>query len=163
MPQRHSFRIKLFLAMKLQLNNDIFFAEVERLLLQGEQVTFKVRGFSMMPWLRDGRHSVVIARHSEDDIRVGNILFFLYRDKWVMHRLHRIEGERLCFAGDGNYKQWEWVERDAVRGVVKAIVTPGEEVIYCDDFSWRFRSKVWLMLPAIIRRYILALIKRLKL
>lgn len=149
--------------MKLQLNNDIFFAQVERMLSQGEQVTFKVRGFSMMPWLRDGRHSVVITRHSESDIRVGNILFFLYQDKWIMHRLRRIEGDRLCFAGDGNYKQKEWVGRDAVRGVVKAIVTPDEKLLYCEDFSWRFRSKVWLVLPAIIRRYILAVIRRLKL
>lgn len=149
--------------MKLSINNDIFFAEVERLLAAGQSVTLTVRGCSMMPWLRDGKHSVVVCRHSDADIKVGEILFFTHRGRWVMHRLRRIKGEKLLFAGDGNYRLWECVERKDVRGVVRSVVTPSGRMISCRSFTWRFRSKVWLLLPALVRRYILAIIRRLKL
>lgn len=152
-----------FLAMKLSVNNDAFFTEVEQLLAAGQSVTLTVRGGSMMPWLRDGRHSVVVCRHSEADIMVGNVLFFVYGGQWVMHRLRRIEGDKLYFAGDGNYRLWECVGRDAVRGVVRSVVMPSGRVMECDGFAWCFRSKMWLMLPALVRRYILGVIRRLKL
>ena len=149
--------------MRLSVENSLFFDEVEKLLQQGKQVTIKVRGCSMMPWLRDGQHSVVVQRHVDADVKVGAVMFFIYRGQWVMHRLLRIDGDRLYFAGDGNYKIQESVERDAVRGVVLSVIMPSGREVRCDSRLWRFRSWVWLMLPAIVRRYILAVMRRLKL
>lgn len=156
-------RLIQFLAMKLQVDNKIFFAEVERLLSECESVTVRVRGCSMMPFLRDGKHSVVVRHCDADDVKIGEVLFFEYRGQWIMHRLRRIEGEKLIFAGDGNYKMEEVVGRDAPRGVVTDIISPSGKKLSCDSFSWRFRSGAWLMLPAIVRRYMLAIIRRLKL
>ena len=149
--------------MKLQVDNKIFFAEVENLLAEGESVTVRVRGCSMMPHLRDGKHSVVVRRCKADDIKLGAVMFFEYRGQWIMHRLRRIEGDRLIFAGDGNYKLEEVVRRDALRGVVTDIITPSGYKFSCKSFLWRLKSGVWLMLPAIVRRYMLAIIRRLKL
>mgnify|MGYP002513733716 FL=1 len=149
--------------MKLQVDNKIFFAEVENLLAEGESVTVRVRGCSMMPHLHDGKHSVVVRRCTADDIKLGAVMFFEYRGQWIMHRLHRIEGDRLIFAGDGNYKLEEIVGRDALRGVVTDIISPSGKKLSCESFLWRFKSGAWLMLPAIVRRYMLAIIRRLKL
>ena len=149
--------------MKLQVDNKIFFAEVENLLAEGESVTVRVRGCSMMPHLRDGKHSVVVRRCKAEDIKLGAVMFFEYRGQWIMHRLRRIEGDRLIFAGDGNYKLEEVVGRDALRGVVTDIISPSGKKLSCESFLWRFKSGAWLMLPAIVRRYILAIIRRLKL
>jgi hypothetical protein len=149
--------------MKLQVDNKIFFAEVENLLAEGESVTVRVRGCSMMPHLRDGKHSVVVRRCKAEDIKLGAVMFFEYRGQWIMHRLRRIEGEKLIFAGDGNYKLEEVVGRDALRGVVTDIISPSGYKFSCESFLWRFKSGVWLMLPAIVRRYMLAIIRRLKL
>ena len=149
--------------MKLQVDNKIFFAEVENLLAEGESVTVRVRGCSMMPHLRDGKHSVVVRRCKAEDIKIGAVIFFEYRGQWIMHRLRRIEDERLIFAGDGNYKLEEVVGRDALRGVVTDIILPSGKKLSCEGFKWRFKSSVWLMLPAIVRRYMLAIIRRLKL
>ena len=149
--------------MKLQVDNKIFFAEVENLLAEGESVTVRVRGCSMMPHLRDGKHSVVVRRCKAEDIKLGAVMFFEYRGQWIMHRLRRIEGEKLIFAGDGNYKLEEIVGREALRGVVTDIISPSGKKFSCESFLWRFKSGVWLMLPAIVRRYMLAIIRRLKL
>ena len=149
--------------MKLQVDNKIFFAEVENLLAEGESVTVRVRGCSMMPHLRDGKHSVVVRRCKAEDIKLGAVIFFEYRGQWIMHRLRRIEGEKLIFAGDGNYKLEEVVGRDALRGVVTDIISPSGKKLSCESFLWRFKSGAWLMLPAIVRRYMLAIIRRLKL
>lgn len=149
--------------MKLQVDNKIFFAEVENLLAEGESVTVRVRGCSMMPHLRDGKHSVVVRRCEAEDIKLGAVMFFEYRGQWIMHRLRRIEGEKLIFAGDGNYKLVEIVGRDALRGVVTDIISPSGKKFSCESFLWHFKSGAWLMLPAIVRRYMLAIIRRLKL
>ena len=149
--------------MKLQVDNKIFFAEVENLLAEGESVTVRVRGCSMMPHLRDGKHSVVVRRCKAEDIKLGAVIFFEYRGGWIMHRLRKIEGDRLTFAGDGNYKLEEIVGREALRGVVTDIITPSGKKFSCESFLWRFKSGAWLMLPAIVRRYMLAIIRRLKL
>ena len=58
MARRHGCRAKRFLAM--QISNDIFFAEVERLLGEGGEVVITIRGNSMQPMLRDGRDKVVL-------------------------------------------------------------------------------------------------------
>ena len=149
--------------MKLQVDNKIFFAEVENLLAEGESVTVRVRGCSMMPHLRDGKHSVVVRRCKAEDIKLGAVMFFEYRGQWIMHRLRRIEDDRFIFAGDGNYKLVEIVGRDALRGVVTDIILPSGKKLSCEGFKWRFKSSAWLMLPAIVRRYMLAIIRRLKL
>lgn len=149
--------------MKLQVDNKIFFAEVENLLAEGESVTVRVRGCSMMPHLRDGKHSVVVRRCEAEDIKLGAVMFFEYRGQWIMHRLRKIDGDRLIFAGDGNYKLEEIVGRDALRGVVTDIISPSGKKLSCESFLWRFKSGAWLMLPAIVRRYMLAIIRRLKL
>ena len=149
--------------MKLQVDNKIFFAEVENLLTEGESVTVRVRGCSMMPHLRDGKHSVVVRRCKAEDIKLGAVMFFEYRGQWIMHRLRKIDGEKLIFAGDGNYKLVEIVGRDALRGVVTDIISPSDKKLSCESFWWRFKSGAWLMLPAIVRRYMLAIIRRLKL
>ena len=149
--------------MKLQVDNKIFFAEVENLLAEGESVTVRVRGCSMMPHLRDGKHSVVVRRCKAEDIKLGAVIFFEYRGQWIMHRLRKIEGDRLTFAGDGNYKLEEIVGREALRGVVTDIISPSGYKFSCESFWWRFKSGAWLTLPAIVRRYMLAIIRRLKL
>ena len=148
--------------MKMVVDNDTFFAEVERLLDAGESVTIKVRGVSMMPLLRDGVDSVVLRRHVDDDIKPGAVMFFCYRGRWFMHRLCRIDGDVLYFAGDGNYKQCECVCRADVKGIVTDIVSKSGKKTRCDAMSWRVKSKMWLMLPPMVRRYILAIIRRIK-
>lgn len=149
--------------MMLSVENSLFFREVEHLLQQGEQVTIKVRGHSMLPWLRNDKHHVVVRRHTDADVKVGAVMFFIYSGQWFMHRLRKIDGEKLYFAGDGNYRQWEVVGREDLRGIVVSIISPVGKEMKCEAIVWRLKSCVWLILPALLRRCILATVRRLKL
>ena len=146
----------------ITIQNKDFFAEVERELVKGSSVTIKVRGFSMMPLLRDGRDSVVVRKVREDDIKVGQVMFFRYRDSWIMHRLHSIDGERLTFVGDGNhYLQQERVDRLDVVATVVAVKRDDGKEISCQSLRWRFLSALWLMLRPNFGRIILGINRRL--
>lgn len=146
----------------MRLKNDIFFAEVEHLLSENRDVEIMVRGNSMRPLLRDNRDRVVIRPSCPDDICCGAIMLFRHRGQYVMHRVLEIDGDRITFAGDGNYKLQEVVTRNDVVARVVAVVRPSDRRIDCDSRQWRIMSRGWLILPPMIRRIILGVFRRLK-
>ena len=137
--------------MKLELRNDIFFAEVERLISEGQSVTIPVKGFSMRPMMRSGKDKVILTAHSDKAIGQGAVMLFRHNGHHIMHRIVKIEGQNITFAGDGNYNKTERATKDDIVATVTAIM------------RWRIYSTLWLALPRIVRRYILGLTNRLKL
>lgn len=147
--------------MKLKLSNKIFFAEVERLLAEGESVTITIRGNSMRPWLRDGKHKVVLRHCSGRDLQVGDIALFRYHEAHVLHRVVEIAGNQITFAGDGNIGQKEQVAFDKVIASAESIILPNGRVVACHSREWRLKSKIWLSLPQLARRIVLAIMHRI--
>ncbi len=145
----------------MRLSNKIFFAEVEELIAAGEQVTILVRGNSMRPLLRDGRDKVVLRRCTDADIRKGAVILFRHRGAHIMHRVVRVEGDVVIFAGDGNYKMQEVAMRKDIVAVVDAVVRPSGRRIECRGRRWRILSHLWLSLSSFERRVILAIMRRL--
>ena len=145
----------------MRLGNDLFFAEIERLLGEGSEVRFRIHGFSMRPLLRNGRDTVVVAPRGEAPLRVLDIVLFRYRGRHVLHRIVRIEGDRLTLAGDGNYRIREQCSAADVAGVVRRVVRPSGREIDCASPAWRRMSRCWLLLPPLVRRGILGVLARL--
>ena len=159
MPQPPSCLIVRFIAM--EINNKIFFAEVERLLTEDITATILVRGNSMRPLLRDSRDKVVLRRSQESDIAIGEIMLFRYRGDCIMHRVVEIDGDTVVFAGDGNYKTYETAHRADVIARVVSVVRPSGRVVKCDSLRWRTMSRAWLILPRELRRIILGVMRRI--
>ncbi len=145
----------------MRLGNDLFFAEIERLLGEGSEVRCHIHGFSMRPLLRNGRDTVVVAPRGEAPLRVLDIVLFRYRGRHVLHRIVRIEGDRLTLAGDGNYRIREQCSAADVAGVVRRVVRPSGREIDCASRAWRRMSRCWLLLPPLVRRGILGVLARL--
>lgn len=143
------------------IDNGIFFAEVERLLAQGQEVTITVKGMSMRPLLRDSRDRVVLRSAVAEDITKGSVVLFHYKGSHILHRIKRIEAEKITFAGDGNYKIIEQASADAVIGVAIAVIRPSERRVNTRSLRWRVASAIWLGLPAFARRCILGVMRRL--
>lgn len=160
MARRHGCRAKRFLAM--QISNDIFFAEVERLLGEGGEVTITIRGNSMQPVLRDGRDKVVLRRCEGDEVQRGDVMLFRYRGGYVLHRVVGVDGERITFAGDGNYKLYEQALRTDIVARMVAYCKDGRRV-ECTDREWLRYSRLWMALPMLLRRVILGVKRRLNL
>ena len=149
--------------MKLELRNDIFFAEVERMISEGQSVTIPVKGFSMRPMMRSEKDKVIVVRHTEKDIKQGAVMLFRHNGHHIMHRIVKIEGQNITFAGDGNYRIREQATKDDIVAQVTAIIRPSGRTISLDSRRWKIYSTLWLALPKILRRFILGLTNKLKL
>lgn len=147
--------------MKLEISNDIFFSEVEHALGQGQSVTITLRGNSMRPWLKDGKHKVVLRAHNREDIQPGAIMLFKHKSRHTLHRIRSIDAQMVTFAGDGNINQIEVVMQEDIIAIATSIIAPGGRVVDCTSREWRVKSWAWLTLPQTIRRVILGIARRL--
>lgn len=145
-------------ADELLLNNDLLFDNIVQLLSDGLSVTLRAKGNSMYPFIRGGRDSVVLSRSVR--ARVGDIVLVrIPSSGYVLHRIRRIDGDRLLLMGDGNLRATERCRQDEVLAVAVKIIRNGRCV---DCFSMRERSlaAAWrVLLP--VRRYLLFVCRRL--
>lgn len=144
----------------MQLANKIFFAQVEEMLAEGREVQLLVKGHSMRPLLRSERDTVVLAPYRGEQLHRSDIVLFRYRDRHVLHRIVRIEGDRLTLEGDGNYRLQEHCTVADVVAIVRRVVRPGGRVIACESLRWHISSRTWRLFPPLIRRYLLAFLYR---
>lgn len=132
--------------------NELLFASAAELLREGKDVTIKVKGSSMTPFLRDGRDSVVLRR--SDDFGTGDIVLVQFgTERFVMHRIISIDGDVFTMMGDGNVRGCERFRREAILGKVIRVIRPdGTEKV-------PGKARIWRALkPA--RRYLLAIYRR---
>ena len=145
----------------MKLSNEIFFAQVESLLSTGEEVEILVKGHSMTPLMLNGKDVAILRSAADADIKVGAVVLFRYRGAHILHRIEKIEGDRITFAGDGNYKIKEVATRQDIVAVMVAVKRSSGRRVECSGKSWRWQSRAWLMLPAFVRRVILGIRRRL--
>ena len=136
---------------KIVLPNDIFLEEVASLLDEGRDVTLSPRGSSMLPFIREGRDSVVLRK--EPSVKKGDIVLVRLPGRYVMHRIIREEGEHLTLMGDGNLQGTESCTRADVLGTVHTILRDGKPRQPGDGKLWG------RLLP--FRRIILGIYRRL--
>ena len=72
-----------------------------------------------------------------------------------------INGERIVFAGDGNYKLYEQATTKGIVARMVAYVKNGRRV-ECTDKEWLRYSRLWMALPQLLRRVILGVKRRIK-
>lgn len=143
-------------ANKLVLPNEILLGEVKSLLQEGSSVVLMTKGSSMMPFIRGDKDSVLLTR--KDHYELGEaVLAEIRPGLYVLHRLVELDGDKVTLQGDGNLKGQEHCLLENVCGSVDAIVTPrGRHKSPAND-----RAKRWRKLPLVVRRYTLAIKRRL--
>ena len=144
----------------MKISNKLFFEGVEQLLREGQEAEFILRGHSMRPLLRDNRDRVIIAPIGNEEPTVGEVYLFRYQGRHLLHRLHRIEGDTLVMRGDGNYQLEERCQTDALVARLVRVRRPSGKVINCSSRNWHCKSTIWCSLPAIVRRVILGILRR---
>lgn len=146
------------LQRELYLNNELFFAEVARLLEAGDTVTLRARGESMFPFMVEGRDQVELGRCAE--VAVGDIVLVRLPGRgFVLHRIYAIEGGRLRLMGDGNLRAVEYCRADEVLARVERIIRRGRTVS-CSSRSERLKALLWRrLLP--LRRLLLFVCRRM--
>ena len=123
--------------------NEIFFAWVEEEMAAGRSVTFRLKGNSMYPLLRDGRDDVVLCPCAGEELRPMDVVLFRYKGKHLLHRIMRIDGDRLYIQGDGSVVAREECLYSDVVGKVQAVVRPSGRTIPTSSWKWRVPRCLW--------------------
>lgn len=134
--------------------------EICRLVDGGAEVVFTPRGVSMLPFIRGEKDSVVLAKISE--VGVGDIVLAkLSQDRYVLHRIIGLSGDKVHLMGDGNIKGTEICKKDDLQAVAVRIMK-GNRIIDCNSPLHRRKAELWKQLLP-VRRYLLAIYRRITL
>lgn len=136
----------------IQLPNDILLSKVEAFLNEGKEVVIRARGNSMLPYIRDGKDSVVLKKC--DEVSVGDIVLVSLPGRYVMHRIISSDGDSLIMMGDGNIRGTEsfW-RKDVIGKVIWIVREDGRHIKPGKGRLWR------KLLP--VRRYLLGIYRRI--
>lgn len=138
-------------AVKRLLPREMLLGEAERILSEGREVVLVSKGRSMLPFIRGGVDKVLLRKLEK--LKVGDIALARVDNRYVMHRVIAINGQRVTLMGDGNLQEKEQTTINEVAGVVVEIITP--------DGRHHKPSRGWLwrrMLP--IRKYLLKIYRK---
>ena len=141
------------------MNDNGFIEEALRLVQKGVTVTFPVTGQSMLPFIIGGKESVIL--HRPGLIAVGDVvLAWVDGNRYVVHRIIKLDYDRVTLMGDGNVKGTEHCLLKDVKARVTHVVDAKDRTHYLYN-RWRMLgAKVWYWLRP-IRRYLLAIYRRL--
>lgn len=141
------------------IGDDFILSEAIRLVGEGVSVTFPVKGRSMLPFIVGDRDSVIL--ESSVAPRWGDVVLAeVEGDRYVVHRIVKIENERVTLMGDGNLVGREHCRLDQIRAKASYVVRPDGKRCSLDCFRSRLLAKVWYgLLP--LRRWLLAIYRRI--
>ena len=141
------------------MNDNGFIEEALRLVQKGVTVTFPVTGQSMLPFIIGGKESVIL--HAPGLIAVGDVVVaWVDGNRYVVHRIINIDGDRVTLMGDGNVRGTEHCLLKDIKARVTHVVDAKDKTHYLYN-RWRMLgAKVWYWIRP-IRRYLLAIYRRL--
>lgn len=128
------------------ISNREIFAIARDTLLEGSTVRIAVNGESMLPFFRSGS-TILLRPVHEEDIRKYNVVMADAGHAFVVHRIVKVDDNKITLLGDGNIYGTESVSRDKIYGVVD-----------CSALHLFF-AKIWLWLRP-VRRFPLAIFRR---
>lgn len=135
------------------IDNESLFADVEHIIGEGGSVQLRVKGGSMRPFLRDGRDTVTLVAADTANLRKGMVVLFRHGGRHVLHRIRRIDGDRLTIKGDGNYRMTEMSRRGNVAAVAVSIERNSKTVDY-GSTKWKWLSFGSLTLKSLRTPYL---------
>lgn len=141
---------------------DIATTDIAELLEVGESFKIVVRGYSMLPLLGFGHDTIILRRVDIKEDIVGRIAMFRNENgRIVVHRIIGINGGIVSLRGDGNLYQVEQCKREEIIAVLESVVRESGKEISCTSHRWLRQERLWLNTPIWMRRYALAILRRL--
>ena len=133
-------------------------AEAIRRTVNGERVTLPVNGHSMLPFVVGWRDCIILQKLTQP--KVGDVVVaWVEGRRYVLHRIIRIEGERVTLMGDGNLKETEHCRLEDVKALATHVVDVKGRTYDLYSKRQRWAAKVWWYIRP-VRRYLLAIYRR---
>lgn len=155
MRPRHDCRMKQYMKQESLLN------DIESLVDVGDCFVLRVSGYSMLPLLGHGGDDIIVRRIATDqDIMHRIAMFRTPQKKIIVHRVIAVNGDEVILQGDGNLYEVERCSRADIVGVVESVRRRSGREVSCTTNKWRRCERLWLSQPLIVRRYLLAIMRR---
>jgi hypothetical protein len=150
----------------MRLPNEIIIPQVAQLVQEGKSVTLPLRGYSMRPYLEDGRDKGLLVKVT-DPLKVGDVILAQIGTtlsesqeeevpRYALHRIVRIEGDNITMYGDGNFSP-EHIKRQDVLAIAKGFYRKGSNHLdSVDTLHYKVYWHSWVALRP-VRRYLLLL------
>lgn len=122
----------------------------------GQQVSMRIAGSSMSPFLVHGRDYIRFQKPVQP-LKRGDMVFYQRKNgQFVMHRILRAGPEGYDIVGDAQQQVEGPIRRDQIFAIITQVQRKGKW-IGPEDFWWKFFSGPWLsLLPfrrALLRMY----------
>lgn len=111
----------------------------------------RVKGFSMRPFLRNGRDVVVLSPMEGVEVCEGMVVLFRHGGKHILHRVRRVgQDGTLRIEGDGNYRIIERATLgDVVAWVSEVRLNGADGGFRYGSCRWRIRSVLSLIFKSL--------------
>ena len=138
----------------IQLKNEILIPQIAEQIRQGYNVTLPLRGYSMRPFLEDGRDKALLTSVTHP-LKVGDVILAeISHQRWALHRIVNIDGDNITMYGDGNFSP-EHIKRQHVIAIVREFYRKGSITpTHVDSLLYTVYWRLWIALRP-IRRYLL--------
>lgn len=140
------------------MTDELIIQEAVRLVQDGVSVTFPVKGRSMIPFIFGGRESVILQK--PDGLKVGHVVLAeVGPERYVVHRIIKMEPDHITLMGDGNIRGTESCNRENVLARATHVVDPDGNRRPLESGWQMFKARVWYIMRP-FRRIILAVLRR---
>lgn len=148
------------LSNSIYIPNQLFFAEVQAQIRQGKKVKIRVRGNSMLPFIRNNDEALLIPPTPEHIQKGTPVVAQTDELGIVLHRIYHIEGNRITLLGDGNINQFEHTSPDRIIATVSHYYR-GKHTLKLDSWYMYLIGRLWMAAHP-WRRKVLTLAWRIK-
>ena len=148
------------LSNSIYIPNQLFFAEVQAQIRQGKKVKIRVRGNSMLPFIRNNDEALLIPPTPEHIKKGTPVVAQTDELGIVLHRIYHIEGNRITLLGDGNVNQFEHTSPDRIIATVSHYYR-SKHTLKLDSWYMYLIGRLWMAAHP-WRRKVLTLAWRIK-
>ena len=141
------------------MTDELIIQEAVRLVQDGVSVTFPVKGRSMLPFIFGGRESVILQKPGS--LQRGQVVLAqVGPDRYVVHRIIKVEPDRITLMGDGNICGTESCTPSNVLAIATHVVDEKGKRRTLESKGQMFKARVWYVIRP-LRRIILAVLRRI--
>lgn len=133
------------MAKNLIIDDQLMLALVEESIARNQNVTIKVIGQSMAPIIRGGKDSVELIPIKEP-LKKGDIIFFRYQERFILHRIISIEEEIIRARGDSIIDKFETIKREDVVAKVNYIIKSNGKKIPPNSIHYKILTTLRLLI-----------------
>lgn len=130
----------------LEYNIEDISGVIKAVIESGGEFRLLPRGTSMLPYIREGRDSVALAKPKRGVKKHDIILYRRYNGKYVLHRVVGVNKDGYIMCGDNQTVFEPEIREEQIIGVVAAVYR-GDKRIEPTCLSSRIYSTIWCFMP----------------